>query len=324
MHISTKIILFITGLLSVYSCQTMNYPSEEILNRREEVRSQLVHIDETWVEDKEVLGEVFYYINDTVEDFECYPLWIDTIGEKISMSLMRPKIGVSKKYVLLIHGYMGNTRGFRYIITDLLNSGYGVITLNLPGHSIAGGKRGDIDDFNLYGEMVHDVVERFKSHNIDITYAITHSTGCSALVIYNEVYGWSFEKVVFIAPLIRSHMWYPSRFGRTISRPFLKEMNTKWSGVYAVQTFPMHWFDELVKWNRTLKSYTPKSDSLKIYQGSEDDVVDWKYNLKFLEELYTYSEAVVYPEASHMLFLDVKEDGVGLQLNNDILSFLSM
>lgn len=322
MSLLNRVLLFIC-LTGFMSCMTLNYPSEEILETRLSIRSQLTHIDDPWVEDKELLSDIFYYVNDNVDEYSCYPLVIDSIDAENCVYLMKPKTKV-KAYVLLIHGYMGNLRGLRYIISDLLNNGYGIVALNLPGHSISGGERGDIGDFTHYGVLVNDVVERFKQYDVDISYAVTHSTGCTSLVIYNELYGWPFKRVVFIAPLIRSYMWYPSRIGRTLSKPFITDINARWQGVYAVQTFPMHWFDELVEWNESLKDYSIKSDDLLILQGEQDTVVNWRYNVDFLDELYENAQIVTYPDASHTLFLDVKEGGAGLDLNRRVLDYLSM
>ncbi|MGL1892378.1 MAG: alpha/beta hydrolase [Spirochaetaceae bacterium] len=307
----SNIIIFVSTLLLV-SCQTLNFPSEEILQERELLRSKRSNLNDDWVPADPLFDKYYSEMAQGVPGANYYPIWFDSIGSKMNGIILTPASQEepelkSKGTVLLIHGYAGNLRGYRFLIPELLSEGYTVAALSLPGHGLAGGDRGDIDNFNNYGILVHDFLEQLEGKIPKPYNAVGHSTGCSALMIYNQDYGWDFDNVVFIAPLIRSSAWYPSVTVRFLTKPFIQYYNTPWSGAIAVQVFPMHWLDELKKWNKEVKKYNVKDDEILIFQGDRDSVVDWKYNTKFIKSKYANSSLILKEGGSHTFFFKDEE-----------------
>lgn len=280
------------------SCKSTS-ESPNVLKEREELRNERSYIQEEWSPAEEGIYSYFERCITGVPGADIYPIWFRSLDDVMNGLVFTPEISNGKS-VLLIHGYAGNIRGLYKIISHLVKSGYTVAALTLPGHSLSGGKRGDIDDFNDYGEVVHDFLVQLEGKIPKIDYAIGHSTGCTSLIIYNEKYDWNFNGVVFIAPLIRSYSWYSAVAARFLSSPFIKSIDTRWSGPFAVQTFPFHWFDELKDWNKRVKKYKKQTDELIIFQGKMDRVVSWRYNLKFIKKLYKYTEINLYKNADHV------------------------
>lgn len=311
-----KEIFVLLSILSVISCTTLNYPSEDILNKREELRSKRSFGKGLWQKADSIFDEYYVECIDEVEGAKYYPIWFSSIGEKMNGIIFSPK-DQSRGTVVLIHGYAGNIIGFRKIINKLLKENYTVAALSLPGHGIAGGERGGIGEFDQYGEVVYDFYNVIKERTPEPFFAVSHSTGSSSLLIFNENYNWPFKSVVFLAPLIRSYSWRASVIGRTLTRPFVSHINTKWEGVLALHVVPLTWFDKLYLWNKRISSYSGKNDNILILQGKKDKVVSWRYNVKFIKKKYPGAEIILYPEGSHTFFKgDEFEDSMEKILNH--------
>lgn len=293
-----RIFLLLILIAALLSCES--FPeSRDIKDEREELRSTQNHIKGDWVPSQEGIYDYFEDCIKGVDGAEIYPIWFRSLDDVMSGLVFKPEFS-NQKSVLMIHGYAGNTKGFKKIINHLLKRGFTIAALSLPGHELSGGKRGDVGDFNDYGHLVNDYLTLLNGKIPPIDYAIAHSTGCSSLIIYNEIYGWEFKQTVFIAPLIRSYAWRTSLVARFLSEPFIDSVNTMWKGPFAVQSFPFHWFDELHQWNTRLKRYNTQDDSLYVFQGDHDEVVSWKYNMKFIGELYPRSVIDVYKYSNHV------------------------
>lgn len=312
--------LFVLIFIPFLSCKSLNYPSQDILDQRMELRSETSYILDEWNPGSKKFDEHHGYIYELSPGAAYYPIWFEYNNKRHNGIIFKPEIS-NNKTVLIIHGFAGNLKGFRFVTSMLLNNGYNVAALMLPGHSIDENPRGDIDDFSTYGKIVNSFVNLLEIKKMKPEFAVAHSTGASSLLIYNQDYGWKFKKVIFIAPLIRSVYWFPSSVVRTFTKPFIHKINTKWNGVLAVQVFPMHWFDELIKWNKVNKKYNIMPQELLILQGEKDDVVDWRYNLKYLKSKYPQLEIVTFKKGTHTMFMSDKDEGEDIL--NIIKSYLN-
>ncbi|WP_187759668.1 alpha/beta hydrolase [Thiospirochaeta perfilievii] len=302
-------LIFISIL--VFSCQTYTKESQEVLDSRDELRGLRSYVYEDWIEADQLFDRYFDEYTKDLPNSKYFPVWFNSIGEKMNGVIFTPQVQ-TKGTVLFIHGYAGNSRGLRYIGNRLLKDGYVIAALTLPGHGLAGGDRGDIDNFDDYAVVVSDFIKILTDKGLKPDFAVGHSTGGSSLIIYNQKYGWEFKKVILIAPLIHSSYWYTSKITRFITRPFIKKLDTRWTGPLAVSTFPMHWFDELTKWNKKLENYNKMDDEIIVLQGDKDRIVSWRYNIKFIKELYNKSEVLIYKDGTHTLFLDEEWDGINV------------
>ena len=312
MNMRNSILLFFIIIIS--SCQTLEFPSEDILKERELLREDCSYIGDSWNTASDNFNSYYGEIIERSTSSNYYPVWFNSLGQRMHALIFEPE-GEVKDTVLVIHGYAGNLLGYKYIIPFLLRKKYRVAALMLPGHSINDNPRGDIDDFNLYGQFVKDFLDALNLKGIKVNYAIGHSTGATSLLIYNQLFTWDFKRVVFIAPLIRSAHWYLSCIGRFFSKNLVCSSNIKWRGPLAMQVFPMHWFDELIKWNKNNKDYTVSNTDLLLIQGRKDNVVDWRYNVPFLENLFPNITTIFYPEAGHTVFMKDNSDGLNSVLN---------
>jgi pimeloyl-ACP methyl ester carboxylesterase len=124
---------------------------------------------------------------------------------------------------LFIHGYMASVGSSDSAIRTLLNDGWLVVALDLPGHGKSGGERHDIGDFSEYGAAVRLVADALSSAPGPLA-IVGHSLGAAAILSSLESMAARPEVMVLIAPLlrIRAHGW--ASFGATLAKPFTRTL----------------------------------------------------------------------------------------------------
>ncbi|PJZ83636.1 alpha/beta hydrolase [Leptospira harrisiae] len=100
-----------------------------------------------------------------------------------------------KETVLLVHGWNGHTGNFSRIIPALLEEGYNVIGIDLPGHGFSSGRYSNIV---LSAKIVRRLVKDVGNPD----YIITHSFGGAVATVAQEL-GVEASKLVYIAPPLR-------------------------------------------------------------------------------------------------------------------------
>ncbi len=302
--------LLLTALL-LAGCTSLNLPSKTTLNRRNRLRAGLQPISSPWVPAQGPAAETMAPLWKGVEGTAYYGLTfpmppdagLPQPGARMAAHIIYPE-RVTRGTVILIHGYAGNPLGLRNLCRTLLNHGFCTALLALPGHSLSEGPRGDIGTFRDYSRFLRAFREAAGDRLPAPFSAVGHSTGAASLLEYGYHEGWDFRRVVLVSPLIRSYAWQPSRFGRFLTRPFLRRVNAPWEGPLAVQTVPLHWFDQLNRWNKALKSRHPLPYRALLLQGTADRVVSWKYNIPFLEKKLAKTKTVLIEGLTHDGYVD--------------------
>lgn len=100
--------------------------------------------------------------------------------------------GDSKGTVLLIHGWNGHTGNFSRFIPSLIEEGYKVVGIDLPGHGFSSGRYSNIV---LSAKIVKELTNQIGDPN----FIITHSFGGAVATVAQEL-GVSAKKLVYIAP----------------------------------------------------------------------------------------------------------------------------
>ncbi len=208
--------------------------------------------------------------------------------------------------VFLVHGYLDHSGSWSPVIKRILQEGFIVIALDLPGHGFSGGVRGDIEDFSRYGEAVRKVVGWALEGSIPRPWiAVGHSTGAAAIWMElvrqakekqrnTQTIPWpgtgaaggtsTFDLVLFLAPLVRSSHW---RLSMTVAGivgwaiPYVKSRTVE-DPLFPIPYFPLHWAEKLKEWERTVGEYPVLPQRGWILQGTADDVVDHAYSIPFL------------------------------------------
>jgi alpha-beta hydrolase superfamily lysophospholipase len=168
---------------------------------------------------------------------------------------------------------------------------------------------------------------------------IGHSTGAAIIMDYllsgrNDC----FDKVILAAPLVRSELWKISKIGLSICRPFRNSLPRifrkissdkdflkfiKYQDPLSAKKFSIKWVDAMFEWNEKITGNNPAIPTshgfggqavlagltnkeierpMLIIQGTKDNIVNWRHNIRFIQSKFRNSEIELLENARHELF----------------------
>lgn len=223
-----------------------------------------------------------------------------------------------RKTILLVHGYFDHTGSFKNVINHFLACQYRVISYDLEGHGLSSGKRAEIADFTDYVQDFQHVLTYCKENDFYPSIVLAHSTGAAICTQYLLQTREQFEKVIYLAPLVRAANWYfllacskvvplfthnlKRKFRQNSSEPdylaFLK------SDPLQCRQISVQWVLAMINWNKKVEELTPSTQEIYIIQGTADETVDWKYNLSFLRKKFPFAQIALITNGRHQLMND--------------------
>lgn len=210
----------------------------------------------------------------------------------------------SQAVVLLIHGYFTHSGTYSKTIERLLRMNYSVITVDLPGHGLSSGPRGDIESFRSYGIVVQDLISSVKSEGKPL-YAIGHSTGASAIMEYMLALGGNeLDSVVLACPLVQTSWWKLTNLLYKVLDPFKEHFKTG----QDVQDFtdfsdiPFSWFSSLREWNEVNSEYGISRSDVLLIHAENDEVVSNTASLAYVKEHFPVFKHYTAKNSSHSIF----------------------
>ena len=241
-------------------------------------------------------------------------------GTDIVAHVFRPPD--SKGTVMLVHGYYDHAGIMSKLIRELVTKGYTVVIYDQPGHGLSGGARADIGNFSEYVVVLKDFVRLCRAELKGPFHLVAHSMGSGVAIDYllNDK-ETPFEKVVLMAPLIRSAAWHVSGIGHAMAgsvvdsvprvfrrnssdKQFLKFMKRD---PLQTRVVPMTWLKALRAWNADMVKYKASDKPVRIIQGTKDTTVNWKHNVKLLKGKFTKADIVMVEKAGHQLMNESEE-----------------
>jgi alpha-beta hydrolase superfamily lysophospholipase len=191
-----------------------------------------------------------------------------------------------KGSVFVLHGYLDHTGLLKPLISYLLDCGLAVAAYDLPGHGLSSGERGAINDFSEYATVFNDFLRICRPHLARPHHEYLHTTEDA-----------DFDKVVFLAPLVHSAHWKLSKAGTFVAAPFLDTLprmfraNTSDAAYLSfvqedplrILEVPIRWTKALYSWDERIHGYGRIEQPVLVVQGTDDDIVDWEYNISFLK-----------------------------------------
>ena len=109
--------------------------------------------------------------------------------------------GESKVSVLCIHGFCCDARIFNYASERLANAGYNVYSIDLPGHGMSSGRKGDLD-FDACLQSIGVVVSEMKKSSSKV-FILAHSMGSTFALWYAHLFKNSIDGLILLTPYIR-------------------------------------------------------------------------------------------------------------------------
>lgn len=236
----------------------------------------------------------------------------DSCGKKIFVHEMLPS--EIKGRLVFLHGYLSHSGLFSHFYRHFLEIGYHIVAVDLPGHGLSEGVRTGVDDFSQYAKVVKLIYDLFGSYEGNIFF-IGHSTGCAALLEFIHNYGIYPSRMIFLSPLVRIILWDMATFGYNLFGRALRYLprirkESSYDEEYLdfiynkdpirYEWVDLSWFRATYEWNKRILNYPQVTNvRLMIIQGEEDDVVDWKYNVVFLTNMFVNSSLFFIKNAKH-------------------------
>jgi pimeloyl-ACP methyl ester carboxylesterase len=103
--------------------------------------------------------------------------------------------------LLCIHGFCCDARVFRYVGRKLSSAGYNVVSIDLPGHNMSGGEKGDLD-FDACIKSLHQIVTQLKKSSARV-FMLAHSMGCIFALWYTHLFKASIDGLILLCPFLR-------------------------------------------------------------------------------------------------------------------------
>ena len=218
--------------------------------------------------------------------------------------------------IYLLHGYLDHSGTFRNLIAACLQHNFAVAIYDLPGHGLSTGERAAIDDFSDYVPVLQDFLSVCGDELPLPFHLIGHSTGCAIGYEYmHQANAIPFAKVVFLAPLVRNAGWRWSVVGYHLAKPFVdalprlpRDNSSDPAFLAFIERDPLQgrhlsirFLDALYAWNQRIQDYEVLSKPVLVVQGTDDAIVDWQYNIRFLEDKLDTSKVVLIAGAKHQL-----------------------
>lgn len=236
--------------------------------------------------------------------------------------IYRPKEHNSRGTVILLHGLFNHVGTAKNGIAACLRENFTVAAFDLPGHGLSSGIGGRIGDFNEYASALHSFLNACDTLTNPPFIFIGHSAGCAVALQYViSTPDHPFSKLIFLAPLLRSSSFRLSSLGyklfhraQTMPRRWSKKSSHDKESLKNFRndplqpaTFSMQWAGAYFRWYNSIEYLPQQKLPLLIIQGTEDNVVDWKYNLRWFTQKIHGLEVVKIEGARHNLFNESQE-----------------
>ena len=242
---------------------------------------------------------------------------IEIDGTKIMVQMFSPEPSIGT--VILLHGYLDHVGILKNIIQHLNHHQYRVISYDLQGHGLSEGEKASVNSFSDYLVTLEKLMKKARNEIPGPFYGIGHSTGGAILINYVLKQEEShFDKVILIAPLIRSNLWFFSKISFYLMKPFpfIKKIRRHFRENSSDEQFldfikidplqskaiPINWLNSLIHWNKEIQTYSPTNKETLLIQGTKDTTVEWEYNINFIKEKFHNLHITIIKNGRHELF----------------------
>jgi alpha-beta hydrolase superfamily lysophospholipase len=266
----------------------------------------------------ECIKKYFSYYQMDFEGVDHYFGSFRTGNYLIAAHIYMPRFAIETVY--LLHGYLLHSGYYNEFIKLLLDHNFAVAVFDLPGHGFSSGDLANIGSFSEYARIFHDFIIKTDETFLPPPFAVvSHSTGGAAVIEYLLTYESPFSVYIFSSPLVRSQLWNLSKTGVGLFQgiiksvpapPFIEITSDKEYMDFLRhreplrrQRVPVTWVKALFQWNKKLTGINKQiNKKILVFQGKKDNVVDWKYNMNFIREMFPRARIVFYDNARHEIF----------------------
>ncbi len=229
----------------------------------------------------------------------------------------------SKGTVYVVHGLFDHVGLFQDLVGYLLSQQFSVIALDLPGHGLSDGEATVIRSYFDYAEVLEDTYRFFREQlPKGPVYGVGQSTGAAVLMACcfsrtSRGEPIPFDRLVFLAPLVRPRQWgwgrlayrwvggYLKRLSRDLSIPNSHDAEfhsfLRYYDPLQAKYLSVDWVGALHEWVEGFPAQPNIVTPLLIVQGTADRVVDWRHNVPAILSHFPNNQVNYIEGAMHHL-----------------------
>lgn len=219
----------------------------------------------------------------------------------------------------LLHGYYDHVGLYTHLIRFLLQEGYEVVALDLPGHGLSSGPRASIISFDEYSRALWQVLQLTAQPRAKPLNLIGQSTGGAVIIdwLLRSPFREEFaiDQAILLAPLVKPWRWMQGLISYYLLSPFITRLRRRFScnshddkflsflkeDPLQYRYLAVDWVRALSRWIPAIEAADPVATNCLIIQGEQDRTVDWQVNIGILQEKLPDVTVQCYPEARHHL-----------------------
>lgn len=247
--------------------------------------------------------------------------YVNAHGQRVACHYWVPQLSVGTVFV--VHDYLDHVGHCRNLVRYAMQNQLAVVLFDLPGHGLSRGEIAQIPPMAELAGLVDSLAERLD----DALPAPFHllGAGFGASIALETLWNAGpqrFDRVVLLAPAIRSARWIARRVPLFLLRRFRDHAARSFSTCshdrqYLAfartgdplrrRTVPLAWFDALRSWEEALAARAPIAREVLIVQGDGDEIFDWSHGRSVLERLLPDAGYVLVPGAFNNLLNESAE-----------------
>jgi alpha-beta hydrolase superfamily lysophospholipase len=245
-------------------------------------------------------------------------------GNEINIYTKLDAVKDSKTIIIITHGIAEHSGRYQYFVESLNKYGYSVLRYDLLGHGKSGGPRGDINDFNLYIDILYSIVEQMKKEYSRVI-LFGHSMGGEIVNLYNAKYH-DVDLIISSAAAVDTPK--EAKFLKFIPYKLLYRVKQKTSfgpklthnasivEQYKNDPLVLPYFyasiagEMFIKGVRYIKKNIPNMIVPTLFlHGGEDKIVNPKFSEKLYNKLpITDKKLIIYPNSRHEILNEDNKD----------------
>ena len=230
--------------------------------------------------------------------------------------------------LFILHGYYDHAGLYTHLIEFGLRHRLAVVIFDLPGHGVSSGEQASIESFGLYREVFAECLRLARDAQLPGPWHVMgQSTGAAIIMDYclsghaegnycSRQQPHQFDKIVLLAPLVRPYRWWQGRLLHALLEPFVDSIARGFAHNSSDEAFlqfiheedPLQsrrlsarWVRALKDWQKEFVDYPRCFARIHVIQGALDTTVDWRYNLRVIEDKFPNAAMNMIADARHHL-----------------------
>lgn len=224
-----------------------------------------------------------------------------------------------KGCVVLLHGYYDHAGLFGHLIRHCLEQGQSVLIFDFPGHGLSTGPEASIRSFQEYSDALLQFL-KLAGASLPVPLAVIGQSTGSAVVMDTLLHRpgalAAIRHHILLCPLLYPVQWNSSRLLFYLLRRFTHASPRRFAPNSHDESFlnflktedglqsavlPVSWVAAMIDYQRRFAASAPVQTKINIIQGTNDGTVDWKRNLKQIQEKFPQSVTQLVEGAKHHL-----------------------